>query len=110
MNDHPKFDSLMKRLAEEHQAVLPSPSLIWWRAQILKKYEQKRRIERPFTIMRLVAALVCLELAAAVWAVYGQHLAFPWGRWLWLLMPCGMVVLTATLVSALMLWSTATEG
>lgn len=109
MNEEPQFDSLMKRLAEEHQPLLPSPSLIWWRAQILKKHEQKRRIERPFTIMRLVAALVCLELAAALWVVHGQHRLLPSG-WLWLVVPCGLVVLTASVVSAVMLWSTATEG
>ena len=105
MNDDPKFDSLMKRMAEEHQPALPSPHLIWWRAQVLKKYEQKRRVERPFTIMRLVAALVCLEMVVA-WGAYAQ-LPAPAGRWMWLLVPCGMVVVTATVASALMLWSVA---
>ncbi|HXZ26789.1 MAG TPA: hypothetical protein VEG08_02200 [Terriglobales bacterium] len=104
MSDDPKFDSLMKRMAEEHPPALPSPNLIWWRAQVLKKYEQKQRIERPFTIMRLVAALVCLELAAAVWAVYGQHLSLP-RAWLWLAVPAGMVVVTATVASVALLWS-----
>ena len=107
MNNEPEFDSLMKRMAEEHQPVLPSPDLIWWRAQILKKQEQKRRIERPFTIMRLVAALVCLEVFVAVWATYGQHLPALGGAG-WLLLPLGAVVLAASLVSAVLLWSTAT--
>ena len=108
MNSEPEFDARMKRMAEEHQPALPSANLIWWRAQVLKKYEQKRRIERPFVIMRLVAALACLEVFAAVWATYGQHVAALGGRVSWLLLPLGVVVLTASLVSVLLLWSAAT--
>ena len=107
MNSEPEFDARMKRMAEEHQAVLPSPELIWWRAQILKKQEQKQRMERPVLVMRLIAALVCLEVFAAGWATYGQHVPALEGAG-WLLLPLGAVVLTASLVSAVLLWSTAT--
>ena len=60
MNNDFEFDSLIKKMAAEHQPELPSPGLIWWRAQIFKKQAEKERIERPLTIMRLVAAAVSL--------------------------------------------------
>src|SRR5258707_122167 len=35
-----ELDSLLKKMADDHQPELPSPGLIWWRAQILKKQGQ----------------------------------------------------------------------
>lgn len=67
MNDNFEFDSLIKKMAADHQPELPSPGVIWWRAQILKKQAEKQRIERPFTIMRLLAAVVCLAIVAGLW-------------------------------------------
>ena len=52
MNNDFEFDSLIKKMAADHQPELPSPGVIWWRAQILKKQAEKERIERPLTIMR----------------------------------------------------------
>lgn len=106
MNKEPELDSLVKRMAEEHRPVLPSPDLIWWRAQLLKKYEQKRRIERPGQIMRLIAALVCLAYAAALWVDSGQAIPAMAMRTTWLLV-FAIVVLPASLVSASLLWVTA---
>ena len=65
-NDH-ELDSLIKGLAAEHRPELPSPGLIWWRAQILKKQQEKARIERPLVVMRMVAALVCLAIFVWLW-------------------------------------------
>ena|SRR5215467_7958806 len=56
MNNDLEFDSLIKKMAADHQPELPSPDVIWWRAQILKKQAEKERIERPVTIMRIAAA------------------------------------------------------
>jgi hypothetical protein len=67
MNNDFEFDSLIKKMAADHQPELPSPGVIWWRAQILKKQAEKGRIERPVTIMRLLAALACLVLVGAIW-------------------------------------------
>jgi hypothetical protein len=60
MNEEPQLDFLLKQMADGNQPELPNPGLVWWRAQILKKQEQKERIERPIVVMRLVAAVGCL--------------------------------------------------
>ena len=41
--------------------------MIWWRAQILKKQAEKERIERPLTIMRMLAAVLCLAVVVGLW-------------------------------------------
>lgn len=68
MNRDFEFDSLVKKMAAQHQPELPSPGLIWWRAQILKKQSEKERIERPVTIMRALAAIICLVVVVGLWA------------------------------------------
>jgi len=60
MNNEVELDSLLKQMADSHRPELPSPGLIWWRAQILKKHQEKQRIERPLLIMRGVAAIACI--------------------------------------------------
>lgn len=67
MNNDFEFDSLIKKMAADHQPELPSPGVIWWRAQILKKQAEKERIERPFTIMRALALVLCVAIVAALW-------------------------------------------
>ncbi|MGZ4830868.1 MAG: hypothetical protein ACXV5J_09455 [Candidatus Angelobacter sp.] len=67
MNNDFEFDSLIKKMASDHQPELPSPGVIWWRAQILKKQAEKERIERPVTIMRVLAALLCLAVVVGLW-------------------------------------------
>jgi hypothetical protein len=105
MNNDPQLDSLLKQMAEGHQPELPSPALIWWRAQILKKYEQKKRIERPITIMRLAATVLCLVFLAALMAGNWREFQAA-GRESWL-MPFVIVALTASLASAALLWPAA---
>lgn len=71
MNNDAQLDSLIKQMAQDHQPELPSPGVVWWRAQIQKKLAEKERIERPMAIMRLVAALACgvvvIGILAANW-------------------------------------------
>jgi hypothetical protein len=67
MNNDFEFDSFIKKMAADHQAELPSPGAIWWRAQILKRQAEKERIERPFTIMRALAAVLCLIVVVSLW-------------------------------------------
>lgn len=62
MSEPRQLDSLLKQMAASHKAELPSPDLIWWRAQILKKQTAKERIERPMMFMRRLAAVVCTVL------------------------------------------------
>ncbi|HSK42438.1 MAG TPA: hypothetical protein VLA83_00980, partial [Candidatus Binatia bacterium] len=67
MNNDFEFDSLIKKMAADHQPELPSPGVIWWRAQILKKQAEKERIEQHLTIMRALAALLCLAVVVGLW-------------------------------------------
>lgn len=67
MNNDFEFDSLIKKMAADHQPELPSPGVIWWRAQILKKQAEKERVELPLTIMRALAPIVCLVIVVGLW-------------------------------------------
>ncbi|SRR5258708_25743811 len=78
-NNDSQLDFLIKKMAQGHQAELPSPDLIWWRAQILKKQAQKERIERPMMIMRMLAATVCLAVFLGLLAGNWKQLNF--GIW-----------------------------
>jgi hypothetical protein len=73
-NNEPDLDLLIKKMAAGHQPELPNPGLIWWRAQILKKQAQKERIERPVTIMRLIAGAMCLVVVVGLWVSQGRAL------------------------------------
>jgi len=66
-NNDLQFDSLIRKMAAEHKPGLPSPDVIWWRAQILRKQAEKQRIERPVTIMRIVAAALFLVVVVGLW-------------------------------------------
>jgi hypothetical protein len=75
MNNDFEFDSLIKKMAADHQPELPGPDVIWWRAQILKKHSEKERIERPFTIMRVLAAILCLAVVVGLWISQGEAIS-----------------------------------
>lgn len=107
MNSQPQLDSLLKQMADDHRPELPSAGLIWWRAQILKRQEERERIERPLMVMRLAAAMVCLVVFVALGAANWEQLQTLIGREGWLVMPFGIAVLTTSLVSALLLRSVA---
>lgn len=67
-----QLDLLIREMAQQHQAELPSPGLIWWRAQIQKKLAAKERIERPLIIMRVLTWAICLMAFVAI-------VAWKWG-------------------------------
>lgn len=69
MNNDSQLDFLIKNMARQHEPELPSPGLIWWRAQIQKKLAEKERIERPIMIMRTAAVAVCVGLVSGFLAV-----------------------------------------
>lgn len=108
-NNDLEFDLLIKKMAAGHQPELPSPDVIWWRAQILKKQAEKQRIERPVTIMRIAAT--ALFLLVAVWLLtseagsmrdaWSRLGAFPFVP----LLLAGAVV--GLVVMALMWWTTS---
>jgi hypothetical protein len=85
MNNDLEFDSLIKKMAGDHQPELPSPGVIWWRAQILKKQAEKERIEHPYTIMRFLSMVLCLLFVIGLWisqadgirAIFSRAEGFP---------------------------------
>jgi len=108
MNNDFEFDSLIKKMAADHQPELPSPGVIWWRAQILKKQAEKERIERPVTIMRMAAVFFLLLLvglwiskAASMRDALARLSAFPFVPLLFAGAVMGLVVMV------LMWWTTS---
>lgn len=100
MSDEIQLDSLIKKMASDHSAELPSPGLIWWRAQILKKQEAKQRIERPVMIMRLLAATVCaVVFLASIFANSGQVQAVM-SQNNWWLIPVGVLTVAIVVMTA----------
>jgi hypothetical protein len=99
------LDAILKQMATEHRPQLPSPGLIWFRAQIVRKTRQKERIERPLVVMRglagLTGAVILLVFVAGNW---GQMLdAMDHRRFL---VPLLLLTVTASLASgAILLWS-----
>ena len=110
-NNDLELDLLIKKMAAGHQAELPSPDVIWWRAQILKKQAEKERIERPFTIMRILAAILGLGVVAGLWisqadgisAILNQANGFPFASLLIVAAVIGIVFIG-------LMWWTAREA
>lgn len=110
MNNEPQLDSLLKQMAGDHSPKLPSPGLIWWRAQILKKQEQKERIERPLMIMRLIAAVACVTMFLGLLASNWRQVQGMMSHDGLLLLPAAVVAVAAALASAvLFFWSPASK-
>jgi|SRR5215813_1789094 len=110
MTSEPQLDSLLKQMADSHRPELPSPDLIWWRAQILKKQERKERIERPITVMRLVAIVACLAVCLGLLAANRQALQQLLANVGWLLLPVGIAALIAFAISAIALLRPPVKG
>jgi len=110
-NNDLQFDSLIKKMAAEHKPELPSPDVIWWRAQILKKQAEKQRVERPVTIMRIAAAALFLVVLVGLWIgeagsmreALGQLGVFP-------LLPLLLAGAVMGLVVMALLWWTKSEA
>lgn len=105
-----EFDSLLKKMASDHQPRLPSPDLIWWRAQILRKQEQKKRIERPLIVMRLMATVACVAVCLALLASNWQALQEVLANTGWMLLPLGIAALVVSAISALLVWSPSSRA
>jgi hypothetical protein len=115
MNNDFEFDSLIKKMAAgheagrqaEHRPELPSPGVIWWRAQILKKQAEGERIERPAKIMRAFAVVISLLVLAGIWGsevigirgIFSRGDVFPFAPFLILGAAAGIALI------AVMLWS-----
>jgi hypothetical protein len=109
MNNEFELDSLLKQMAASHRSQLPSPGMIWWRAQVLRKQKEKERIERPLMIMRGVAAVACVA-ALVVFLVnsWGQ-LEPPMASRLAMPLVVGFLMVSAILAFVVS-WSPAKES
>ena len=106
MNNDSQLDSLLKQMAEDHRPQLPSPGLIWWRAQILRKQQEQARIERPMRIMWMLAAVMCVVVLAALVSANREQLQSLAAGQSWLLLSLGLVVVAGFVIWATLLrWS-----
>jgi hypothetical protein len=104
MNDS-DLDAILKQMAREHRPQLPSPGLIWFRAQIVRKARRKERIERPLVVMRglagLTGAVILLVFVAGNWCQMQDAM----DHRSWFLLPLLLLTVTASLASAaILLW------
>ena len=102
------LDAILKQMATEHRPQVPSPGLIWFRAQIVRRARQKERIERPLVVMRglvgLAGGVILLLLVASNWGQMQD--AMNHGSWFLLLLL--LLTVTVSLASgAMLLWSPA---
>lgn len=103
MNNQFDLDAVLKQMADDHRPELPSPGLIWWRAQILKKQKDKELIERPMVIMRGVAAATCVvALVVLLISSWGQLQGATFGA-MRLLMSLLTIALSVCVVSAFLM-------
>lgn len=108
MNNEFELDSLIKKMAADHQPELPSPGVIWWRAQILKKQQEKARIERPLIVMRMLAASVCLTVFIWLWISQSKSMSDVLGQQGVLPLLLAGAAVTAVFVG--LLWWTKSEA
>ena len=106
MNDVPlndkdlQLNATIQQMARQHQPELPSPGVIWWRAQIQKKFAEKERIERPMAIMRMLAGTVGLVIAAYLVLNHRGQLAVS-ARFSGILFPLCLLALGSLVMSLL---------
>lgn len=92
----------LKKMAEEHRPQLPSPGLLWWRAQLVRKQEDKERIERPMRVMRQVATILVGALFVALVAENSAQLKNVMRSNGWFLMPALVLTMAAALFLAVL--------
>jgi hypothetical protein len=110
-NDDLEFDSLIKKMAAGHQAELPSPDVIWWRAQIVKKQAAKQRIERPVAVMRAAAAAFFLLALAGLLINEAGTMRDAWGRLgVFPFLPLLLAGVVMGLVLIALMWWTTSEA
>lgn len=68
------------KMRSMHEARVEPPALVWWRAQLRKKHEVVRRVERPMRAQMLVMlAVVCVGLGLAFRLSGGES---AWRSWM----------------------------
>lgn len=110
MDSEPQLDSLLKQMAEAHRPELPSPDLIWWRAHMLRKQEQKQRIEKPIRIAWQLAIAACTAVLLALLVGNWASLATAINGASAPLMALGVLALAVPLVSVVILLRPRAKG
>jgi hypothetical protein len=59
---------------------VPASGTVWWRAQIRAKQEAALKVGQPISIAQVLAAVVALVLAVAVYSVFSESLDAWWAR------------------------------
>lgn len=108
-NNDLEFDSLIKKMAAGHQPELPSPDVIWWRAQILKKQAEKQRIERPVAVMRIAAAAFFLLVLVGLLIKEARSMSDALGR-LGAFPFVPLLLAGAVMVAMALLWRAKSEA
>jgi hypothetical protein len=68
------------RSESEHATPCGSPSLLWWRAQLRRRYAATERVSRPITIAQIFAWLVTV-LVGIVFVASQYHHGLHWAAW-----------------------------
>jgi hypothetical protein len=68
------------------EPLLDSPSLLWWRAQLRRRYSATESVTRPVTIAQTFALAINL-LVAIVFIAWNYHYGLRWATWWSELMP-----------------------
>lgn len=71
---------LCARNESEHSALIGSPSLLWWRAQLRRRNAAAHRVSQPITIAQIFAWLVTV-LVGAGFVVWQYRHDLHWGAW-----------------------------
>ena len=61
-----------EREADATMPVLPSPGIVWWRAQLRARQEAARQVVRPITAAQMVAFAAMVGVAGAVFGATTQ--------------------------------------
>lgn len=109
MSEPEKLDFLLKKMAASHRPELPSPSLIWWRAEIARKQGEKERIERPLLAMRQAAVVICVVMLAGLLAGNLGEMQAMLGQSAWFVIAGLGIVAAACAVSAAVLFASPAE-
>jgi len=100
MKNDDMLELSLKKMAEEYRPQLPSPGLLWWRAQLVRKQRDKERIERPMRAMRQLATILLGALFVALVAENSAQLKNVMRDNSWFLMPALVLTMAAVLFLA----------
>jgi len=89
------LDNALKNLAEGHRPELPSPGLIWFRAQVVRRFRHKKRIEQPVVVMCGLVALASVMFLVNFVAENWSAIQDAWKQGSWFLLPTLFVTITA---------------